>query len=111
MTEHWTASTTFIAIDAEGERRSVDVSIGIPRQASPTEWTCAVSITGLVPRDTQISGADALQSLGLAWAFAGHTLSAFEARGGRLECDGDPVQLSAYFPRLQPSAAGPSNER
>jgi hypothetical protein len=112
MTNDWAASTTFTAINSEGARRSIEVCIGVPRRASPTEWTCAVSITGLVPRDTQISGADALQSLGLACAFASRTLVAVEERGGRLECgDGDLVQLSAYFPSVQSSASGPSNER
>jgi hypothetical protein len=111
MTERWAAVTDFVAIDPNGTRSAVRVSIGIPRQASATEWQCPVAIDGL-QGDSSISGNDAVQSLGLAFGFVGQFLSSLGKAGWRFEfTDDGVVPLSTHFPRYDASSRGPSNVR
>lgn len=88
-----------IAVESDGRRFALTVSIGRPYQSGtePETWSCPVVIDPLHTHLRHIAGGDALQSLCLACRMAFDLLLNFVERGGRLvDEDGNDVPLDAY---------------
>jgi hypothetical protein len=99
------ATLEAIAIDTQGARFPLKVSIGTPYQSGndPATWFCPVAIDPLHRDLRDIAGTDALQALCLGIRLVIDLLRSFVARGGHLtyDCENE-LPLDSYL-------FGPSN--
>src|SRR5687768_12643579 len=93
------AETEIECLSPSGESFTSVFRVGRPRIDERGMWACSLSMDGFFREDRPIFGADSLQALCLALAFAHSQLKGFVARGGQLfdPKTRDEFQLSAYF--------------
>ena len=90
-----------IAVEKDGRRFPLKVSIGRPYQSGkdPETWACPVRIDPLHTHLRDIAGSDSFQALCLASRMAVDLLDGFVEKGGKLvDEDGGSVSLDSYIP-------------
>jgi uncharacterized protein DUF6968 len=95
------ATLECIAIEKDGRRFPLKVSIGRPYQSGtePDTWSCPVQVDPLHTHLRDIAGGDSFQALCLAARMALELLDGFVQRGGRLvHDDGGNLTLDNYVP-------------
>jgi hypothetical protein len=95
------ATLECIAVEKDGRRFPLKVSIGRPYQSGtdPEIWACPVRIDPLHTHVRDIAGGDSFQALCLASRMAIELLRGFVQRGGKLVHDDDEeVALDSYLP-------------
>jgi hypothetical protein len=102
------ARDTIYAVRPDGERITIELSVGAPYQVtdgSGHEWACPVSLTPLYSRLHDAHGSTSLQALCLALSLAIDLLAKFREDGGTLAHDDgteytlDPLAFGAAVQR------------
>ena len=84
------ARETICAVQPDGERITIELSVGTPYQVtagSDIEWACPVSLTPLYSRLHDAHGSTSLQALCLALSLVIDLLAKFKEDGGTLAHD------------------------
>jgi hypothetical protein len=90
------ASTTFVAVKADGSRTTVCFSLAAPELSPDAQfWRCTISLEPLYSNLARIAGDTSMQSLTLALSLGIGLLNGFISHGGRLEYEsGEEYSLS-----------------
>jgi hypothetical protein len=82
------ATSDYVFRFADGSERAVKFRVGQPYQDGADGWACPVELAGFERRYADIRGADSMQALNLAIAFALLRVEDFIEKGGKV-LDGD----------------------
>jgi hypothetical protein len=110
MTETWIAEEQLIFVLPDGGHLQGRIALGLPSEARPGEYHCAVALDGL-EATVKIIGATSLQALMLAVQFLSTKIQYFTSHGVEVLDEDDKLArpLDAYFPnqQLSPSQRSP----